>query len=163
LGLTETHLQRAWVVHGEAAFEYVVLEFVERLEHLLEREQYWIDAYPGRVLYNSSPTAGSNLGFKMPEAVVARRRGTKLSESHRVAFGFARKGVHNTPEHNAKISAGKMGHSVSEETRAKIAEVNTGRPVPKETRDKIRASLAGRPTHDISTQARGFHGRFQRV
>lgn len=59
------HLQRAWDLHGEDAFCFEVIEFVETLK-LIEREQHWIDvlhAY-GKSGYNVSPKAGSSLGIK---------------------------------------------------------------------------------------------------
>lgn len=37
------HLQNAWNKYGEKAFQFIVCEYVENLESLVEREQYWLD------------------------------------------------------------------------------------------------------------------------
>lgn len=36
-------LQNSWNKYGEDAFEYVILEYVQEIDKLLDREQYWID------------------------------------------------------------------------------------------------------------------------
>lgn len=69
------HLQRAWDKYGEDAFEFSILESVMFVEHLIEREQAWIDARSPE--FNIAPNAGSQLGIKYsPEygAAVGERR-----------------------------------------------------------------------------------------
>jgi len=40
-----SHLQFAWNKYGEQSFEFEILEMVMFVEHLHEREQYWLDFY----------------------------------------------------------------------------------------------------------------------
>lgn len=62
-------LQRSWNKHGESMFEFNFLEECE--ESLLnQREQYYIDNYGFKNLYNVKPTAGSNRGYKMPQSAI---------------------------------------------------------------------------------------------
>lgn len=37
------HLQNAWNMCGEAAFQFIICEYVDDIEALTEREQYWLD------------------------------------------------------------------------------------------------------------------------
>ncbi len=37
------YLQRSWSKHGENAFEFMVCEYTDNTEQLIEREQYWLD------------------------------------------------------------------------------------------------------------------------
>lgn len=109
------HLQASWNKHGEEAFEFLVLEGC-RPEECLAREQYWIDrthSTDRKYGYNSSPVAGSQLGFKH-----SRKTKNKLS----------------------KI---KTGIRYSEETRAKVALASTGRPVSEKHRKKLSELMKG--------------------
>jgi group I intron endonuclease len=56
------YLQNAWNKHGEEAFQFNVLEYVQNPEWLIEIEQYWID-----FLEASNPKFGYNI---CPIAVV---------------------------------------------------------------------------------------------
>jgi group I intron endonuclease len=58
--------QRSWDKHGEAAFSFDVLEFVEDKTSLVAREQFWIDALGAHHTLrglNIAPKAGSNRGI----------------------------------------------------------------------------------------------------
>jgi group I intron endonuclease len=59
------HLQNAWKLHKEIAFEFRILEKTQRdIQTLFEREQYWYDYYKEKeiTLYNASPIAASSSG-----------------------------------------------------------------------------------------------------
>lgn len=61
-----SYLQKSWDKHGEHAFQFHVLEFVE-VSDLLRVEQQWLDAAQttdAAIGFNICPTAGSNLGRK---------------------------------------------------------------------------------------------------
>jgi group I intron endonuclease len=63
-------LQRAWNKYGEESFEFYVIETLENVEIILEREQYWIDFYESYNKdkgFNLCPTAGSTYNFKWTE------------------------------------------------------------------------------------------------
>lgn len=60
---TGIKLQRAWNKYGSLAFEFCVIEYVDNLASLMEREQHWLNTLKSVELgYNTLPTAGSNRG-----------------------------------------------------------------------------------------------------
>jgi group I intron endonuclease len=60
------HLQRAFNKDSKY-FIYIIIEKVDDIEKLLEREQFWIDELNAcKDGYNLSPTAQNTSGFKMP-------------------------------------------------------------------------------------------------
>lgn len=65
-------LQNSWNKNGERSFAVEVIEHVENISLLIEREQFWIDALAPH--YNIAPTAGSVLGFRHSEETKARWR-----------------------------------------------------------------------------------------
>lgn len=83
-----SHLQSAWNKYGEDSFIFEVLEHVDNVNSLIEREQYWIDLLDvcnRSKGYNKAPKAGSNLGRKM-------------SKTSRNKMSIAKKGVKQNPE-----------------------------------------------------------------
>src|ERR1035441_5309319 len=86
------YLQRSYNMYGEQSFAFDIIEYCEK-ERLIEREQFWIDSYKisGKNLYNLSPTAGSNLGFKHSEE--AKR---KIGEANKGNMGMT--GMHHSEE-----------------------------------------------------------------
>lgn len=143
-------LQRAWDKYGESAFEFVVLEEVERSRTaLIEREQYWIDSLDAanpRRGYNIAPLAWSSLGVKHgPEvtqkrlaALAARTPEQKAATAEKLAA--ARRGHKHSPETLAKM----RGQKRTEETKRKIGQAHKGRVISQEQRRKIAAKLRGK-------------------
>lgn len=71
------YLQNAWNKHGEDNFKFEIIEYINDISILINREQYWIDqlnACKRSIGYNLSPTAGSPYGFKHTDE-------TKLKQS----------------------------------------------------------------------------------
>lgn len=164
-----TYLQRSWEKYGEAAHEFVVVEFCERDKTvLIAREQYWIDTLESA--FNVSKVAGSRLGVPQPlsavEHVAALNRGRKhtpdeLAKMSAAALARPKESYCRRPrsaEHKAKISASLMGrpkqssllygkhwigrkHSV--ESRAKMSASRLGSKRSAETRAKMSRSLLG--------------------
>lgn len=123
-----THLQNAWNKYTETNFEIVILEFVDLLDNLIPREQFWLDhfeSYKQEFGYNATPIAGrtimtdeikkklslSHLGIPMKES--AKR---KLSKTRR-----------------ERIKSGDI--IITEETRKKIGEATRKRPPWKHTEE----------------------------
>lgn len=153
-------LQRSYNRHKRLLFG--ILEAVGHAEHLIGREQYWIDlleaALPSGGL-NLSPTAGSTLGF--PCSTETRR---KIGEAHRGVKSrhFGKPGIMSgkthTIEARRKISAAHLGRKFTPEHCAKIADaqrgprnhrfgkpsVNAGKSLSKETRALISEKAKGR-------------------
>ena len=150
-------LQRAWVKYGKAAFGFHVIETVEDVQMLIEREQFWIDIKKaaGRDSgYNICPTAGNCLGMKH-----SKETRQKLSDFHtgmkhtqktkdklreiRLLQGLPRIAP-RTEEYRAKISATLTGRKSSKETCLKISAALKGHKTSAETRLKISLASAGR-------------------
>lgn len=109
-------LQRSWSVHGADNFEFSVLEIVDDKTRLLDREQFWIDAYGAYIYgYNSRPKASNMLGHKHTKETIEKCRAAKS-------------GVKFSDEHKAKLSAWQIGSKQSEETKAKRSAALKGRP-----------------------------------
>lgn len=129
-------MQRCWDKHGESVFEFSLL-IACASKDLLFYEQRCIDALKPK--YNSSPTAGSQLGLKMRPESKAR-----LSEAAKRTRNFT--GHRHTDETRARISAsrtGKGGGPRSAERCARISAALTGKRIPQEVRDRIAATLKG--------------------
>jgi group I intron endonuclease len=167
------YLQRSWDKYGEKAFTVNILA-EPPLDELLQKEQYYLDSLKPE--YNSSPTAGSCMGYKM--SAESRKR---ISDTH--------KGRIKTPEHRKKLSQSLMGRELSPEsiekmrkslkgrtawnkgispsdaTREKLRQHNLGKKHTLESRQKMSNSLKGRvitPEHarkiSIAQQGEKNHG-----
>lgn len=138
------HLQLAWRKYGAAAFDFHVVELVER-QNLIAREQFWLDALSAcRRGYNVAPTAGSRLG--LAHSLETRRK-----------IGDRQRGRKMSPEAVARSAAARVGYTASAATRAKISAAGKGRPKSEGMRQKLSASLkaAGwKPTDLMLVRAR---------
>ena len=112
--IEKTHsrkLQNALNKYGDENFEFHILEYCLP-EHMIEREQYWIDFLDSyRNGYNSRKNAKNNLGLK--HSIEARK---KMSGVH--------KGKITSAETRLKISKAKKGKTAkphSMETRQKMS------------------------------------------
>lgn len=115
------HLQRAWNKCGAEAFVFSIIEYVSE-KSLIEREQFWIDAYCAATEgYNIAPTAGNCLGIKRSDDFCR-----KMSE--------ARKGK------PAPSGAFKHGHVMPEETKKKISKTLKGKKATSETIENMSAA-----------------------
>ena len=100
--------------YGIENFEFIVLEWIEDISKLDEREQYWMDYYKSYNLeygYNLSPTSGGST------------RGIKHTEEHKQKIGLAGKGRKHTEISIAKMVEAQKGKPKSEEHRLKLVEV----------------------------------------
>ena len=139
------YLQASWNLHGEEAFEFIVLEECSKTD-LPTKEQNWLDntqCYDRNIGYNLYKVAGSPLGYKWTEErkaeASARMTGYKHTDEAKAKMKEAQKS--RGSDWNNKISASKMGHFVSEETKNKIRIANT-HLVSEEIRAKQRASVS---------------------
>lgn len=78
------HLQRSWNKYGENSFEYSILEFIEDNNIIINREQFWINKYDFKMLYNMSPTASSSLGIKRTPEQIEKMKKLKPSEEVKI-------------------------------------------------------------------------------
>jgi hypothetical protein len=92
--------------------------------------------------YNTSPIAGSQLGYRHSEETRAKLRAARARN------GFSpMKGRKHTPETLAKISESRKGKGsgpMTQERRDKIGLAHKGRIITKEQRSKISLALTGK-------------------
>jgi len=141
------HLQASWMVHGESAFVWAVLEYVPDKMQLLRREQEWIDCLDSA--YNKSRIAGGCHGVKATKEKRAKISASlkkkyredkefRKSQSERLARlsnteeekkrrSLFRKKQWEDPEYRAKIIAANKGKKVSDKTRAKMRKAQRKR------------------------------------
>lgn len=138
-------LQRSWNIHGETAFDFLALEQVENKEHLIIREQHWInwfDSYDNG--YNATPTAGSRLGSKATDE--SRKKmslshiGKTLPEEQKIKIGKASLGRKMPESAKLKISIALTGKKKSQDHKRKISEAQKGRKLTEEHKAKLRVS-----------------------
>ena len=123
-------LQRAFKKYGIENFKFHVIEVVNDKKILIQIEQYYIDKFPFRELYNVRPKADSPLG-------------TKHSDATKKKISIARTGKSSPPGTGAKISKANKGKTRSPEARANCQKAQDKRkniPRSKETIDKMKAA-----------------------
>jgi group I intron endonuclease len=119
-----TYIGKAIHKYGWGVFEVWVLEQIDDLSKLNEREQYWIDALnvcDSKVGYNLCPIAGSSRGIKLSDEVraifSAAHMGIKVSEEAKAKIKVASTGRLHRPEAKAKVSAAQRGRQRTEHER----------------------------------------------
>jgi len=121
------HLQAAWNKYGEAAFVFVIVQYVAEMVDLLEEENVWLRESVGKAnCYNVAESA--------------------------TAFGLGKSGEKNamygrtfshTPEARAKIAAAGTGRIRSPESIEKYRAKRTGMPVSEAQKAQISRTLSG--------------------
>lgn len=147
-----THLQSAFNKYGEENFNFIILEFLEKIEdtilfkkEILKREQYWIDelkAYNRKYGYNKSPTAGNILGLRWTDEA---KKAVSKKRKENPTYGMLGKKhsqetkdkIRNNKTRNKRISNALTGIKRSIESIEKTRQANIGRKVTKETKKKI--------------------------
>lgn len=139
-------LQNSWNKHGEAVFEFRVLEFVEDKSLLIGREQHYLDTL--RPEYNVAIVAGSNFGVKWGADTLARMASANKRvwecPDHRRKMSAAHKGQKRTPEQSAKASAALRGRKLSPDHAALVAANNAARNRSPEHRARMSDFWKGR-------------------
>lgn len=167
------HFQAAWNKHGEASFEFEILEeqdFPDE-EALRACENAWLVRLSGR-LYNSAPVAMSALGIKRSQEtrdkirkalvgrIVTPETRARMSEAQRrrdpatrnIAIVIAaRTGAKLTAEHRRKIGESNRRRTYSDATRQKMSEAMRGRKHTDQARANMAAAQLGR-THTQETK-----------
>lgn len=131
-------MQRCFDKHGESAFRFEVLLYCSR-DNLLMYEQALIDGLKPE--YNSTPTAGSQLGYRHSDETRAKLKAARARNP-----SSPRKGMAHTEESRKKISEsrkGKGGGPMSDDRKVKIGAAHKGKVIPQEMRDRISKALTG--------------------
>ena len=120
-----TALQRAFQKYGFDAFSVLVLERVDDLSTITEREQFWIDtmrACDREAGYNINPRADSRRGAKLSAESIARMRITSSNRSAETRAKMSAASSNPSDETRAKMSAAKEGKHVSRNHHASLIE-----------------------------------------
>lgn len=163
------HLQRAFGKHGEQAFEFTVLEHIEDVLQLIEREQHFLDTLNPEyniALVARSPMLGrhhtpearakmSEVWMGHPVSVEVRAKMSEAKRGERNPFY----GKHLSEEHRGKISEALKGRPCSEETRQKIGEASRNRSI--ESNRKISIAMSGErnPMYGMSGERNSMYGK----
>jgi group I intron endonuclease len=112
------HLQRSWDKYGSSNFSFVVIENVEDLSLLYEREEYWINelkACDEKFGYNicpkpKNPPVCKGQTEETRAKISASKKGKPLSEAHKAAL--------RKPKSNSENMGVKAGSTWSDVRRA---------------------------------------------
>ena len=147
--------------YGIENFEFIIIEKIENINKLNEREQYWIDyykSYDRNYGYNLRLKAESNRGYKHSEKSkinmsLAKQKnpswlGKKHTKESRDKIAKAHKGKKLTKIHKlniAKSLIGKKRRPHSKEAKLKMSISHKGKPninknisISKEQKEKIK-------------------------
>ena len=131
--------------YGRDKFSKEILEECETIEHLNEREIYWISLFnstDNKIGYNILSGGLGSRGFKQSPEVIAKIKKNNNSDVF--------KKIMASPEVSSKISEGQLKSErkkelhASAEYREKMSKSLKGRIITDEQRKKISDSLKGR-------------------
>ena len=108
------HLRNSYNKYGDKYFIYLLIEKVENINDLLNREQYWIDELDATnqiIAYNICPNATNMLGFRHSEET--KKYLSDIAKGENGSFY----GKHHTEESKQKIS--NKNSNPTPETRLK--------------------------------------------
>lgn len=151
-----SHLQRSWDKHGEAAFQFSVLELTTP-EQLSEREGYFCQEFQSYL-----PQHGFNQAKVDPDGKY------HLSDEGRRKVGDFHRGVPKSEQHRLRIAKAHLGKSQAphtEETKVAMSlsrtgskNHNYGKPMSDAAKARLSASLTGKkrsvPRPPISDETR---------
>jgi group I intron endonuclease len=130
--------------HGWNAFNVFLLESVDDLSKLTEREQFWLDyfeSYKEENGYNICSKAESSIGVKPSAETRAKiglvHKGKPRSEETKIKISMAHKGKIHSEEHRNKNSMAHKGKVNSEESKIKMSLARKGKHRSEETINKI--------------------------
>lgn len=126
--INETKISRAIQKYGKCDFVYGIVEEIEDINLLDEREKYWIKYYSSVDNgFNIKEGGKSARGYKQSQSSIEKRRqkllGRPLSE-----------------EHKQKLSKAHKGKVLSKETVDKMISYRTGKKLTKDCKEKISIS-----------------------
>jgi group I intron endonuclease len=136
------HLQNHYNKYGKEDLVFSVIESFdfESKEHLLSREQFYLDTLNPE--FNILKVAGSNLGLK-------------FSEESKSKMGKSRKGIPRSEETRKKISESNTGKKASDEARRKMSESHMGVKLSDETRRRMSKPRPEETKRKMSESRRG--------
>lgn len=142
-------LQRAWDKYGEQSFEFIVIEEVDDISILFERETSYIAAEntaDGLSGYNQVQFGGSCLGFKHTQETRLKMSESqkKIPLEQRLEYCRSWVGRSHTEETKAKMRASYRPREYSQEERKAISAVHKGKIISEEHKRIVGAVTAER-------------------
>jgi group I intron endonuclease len=116
--------------YGKQNFKKEIIEHCENINHLMERERYWLNYY----------NAGNDLMFYNLNNLSS---GGSLPGEKNYFYG-----KHHSSEAKQKIRESKIGKTHSDETRKKLRISHTGKKLSTETKQKLSLAKKGRVFSD---------------
>lgn len=101
---------------GKGSLFFEVLEYVENVSQLLDREQFWIDSFDFDLLFNVCPNSSSS-------------KGRTYSDQHKKRLSEIHKKKIISPETREKMRVGRIGlkrNPLSLETKEKMSKARKG-------------------------------------
>lgn len=147
-----THpLYNSMKCYGIENFEFIIIEEIEDVNSLDEREQYWMDyykCYDRNLGYNLRPKAESTKGYKTSDETKLKislaNKGRVMSNENKLKLSKVNKGKKRSDESKLKMSlshkgqkAWNKGKKYSEETKRKLSEIVKLQWQNPEYRDKL--------------------------
>jgi len=136
------HLQHAWNKYGESNFTFEILEILNDINSLSEKEQFWLDKTQ---CYNSN--FGYNVGVKAIHAMLGRKH-SDISKKKMIEKLIGNKyNLGNSASEEAKINMSKaqLGRKHPEEVKLKISNSHKGKKFSKEHILNMSLSRIGKP------------------
>ena len=134
----QTIISRAFRKYGFENFVFTILEDGLQIEHLDEREQYWMDYFNSSNLdigYNLCKIAGTTRGFHHNNETKK-----KISEANKERFCGKNNpfyGQHHSKETKNKLRRQKLDYNITDKHRKAISKGRKGIKYSDETKRKI--------------------------
>lgn len=147
-------LSRAIQCYGWDSFEVKLLERVDDISLLDEREQHFIDffhAADSDIGYNICPLVSSHKGVPHTAESKAKISAALKGKPKSLSYRLSQMGHPVSEEARAKIRAARIGKPLSDEHRIEISKANLGRQFSDEHRANLSAALMG---HSVSAETR---------
>jgi group I intron endonuclease len=155
---TNKHLMSAWQKYGDEVFDWVVLEIVQSVDDLIEREQYWMDFL--RPVYNMTHKAGMpyrkrndtitpgsvrrSHSSETRAKIAASLKGRKPPQKAVDNAAAANRGKKRSAEVIERCVAPQRGRQLSKDHREKLSVAHKGKIPSAEARSKQSAAMKGR-------------------
>lgn len=117
------HLQKAWNKYGEFNFNFFIIEELDSIDKLNEKEIFWIDKYNANNReygYNRCEGGGGSRGYKHTEEALLKIKEASTGSNHPFY------GKKHSFESIEQMRKSKIGKKMDEETKRKIGESEKG-------------------------------------
>lgn len=160
------YLQNAWNKYGESNFEFVVLETVNSIDLVLEREQYWIDNSDN--LYNlAKKVVGTRACKENREKLIPNSEhqniidlyleGASLSIIAK-SYSCSVSPIKDVLKNNNIQLRGNHDFSYTEESKLKMKLSHLGKSSSKKGIRQSRLCICGKPVSEYYTRDGRFNG-----